>query len=91
MVAVKSGHSRVGFPTDSIFPVYRYILALGERGNNMPERVDIAIRLRRQAERLRQMTRETRLSAQLIRMAGELDEEARMLEAAAIRDLGKSA
>lgn len=59
----------------------------------MPERIDAAIALRAKAERLRQIAKRnmTPLSTELLRMAQDLDEEARKLEMAAIRDLGKTA
>lgn len=58
----------------------------------MPERVDAALRLRAQAERLRQVAKlHIELSPQLVQIAGALEDEARKLEAAAIRDLGKTA
>lgn len=61
-------------------------------GGWLVERVDAAMALRAQAERLRQIaSNESRLSPELTRMAHDLDDQARKLEAAAIRDLGKKA
>lgn len=57
----------------------------------MPERVDAAIQLRKQAERLRIIAYNgaaRQQSSELVRIARQLDDEARKLEAAAIRDLG---
>lgn len=55
----------------------------------MPERIEAAIALRKHAERLREMgSAEPRLSAETQRLAREIEDVARKLEVAAIRDLG---
>lgn len=58
----------------------------------MPERIDTALALRAKAQRLRQIAGgNPQLAPELLAMAHELEEEARKLEIAAIRDLGKTA
>jgi hypothetical protein len=55
----------------------------------MPERIDASMMLRKNAERLREIARNetTMVAGELERMAQEMDREAYILEAAAIRDL----
>jgi len=58
----------------------------------MPERIDAAIMLRKKAERLRKLAKaQEPVSPELMmRIAAHLEDQARKLEAAAIRDLGKT-
>jgi hypothetical protein len=56
----------------------------------MPERSELAQRIRDRAERLRKIAgTETAISPDLMRMAREMDEEADRLEAAYARDKQK--
>jgi hypothetical protein len=58
--------------------------------DDVPERIEAAIQLRVNAQRLRQIASvETRLSFELIQIAEGLENEARRLEAAVIRDSPK--
>ena len=58
----------------------------------MPERIDAAIVLRREARGLRKIAGNRKpLCLELVRTADTLEDQARKLEAAAIRDLDKTA